>query len=361
MPWAIAATLAGPGKQVVSVSGDGGFLFAAIERGRVRVPTLQKALTEDGVSILDVTVDYSRSVDLAATLVEDRSYEHRPGSAGSSVGGNAPMSTDARDTFRHWTRRMLFHHHRMERSPEAVGEVYQTSTMAALLDGIYDGEMTVAELLTHGDFGLGTFNHLDGEMVGLHGTCHHLRSDGCASVAAGEERTPFAAVTYFRPQTVLSVSTPTSRADIVRLVDDAIGTANLIQAIWIEGTFNHVRTRTVMAQSPPYQPMTTATADDITEFKNMPGDLVGFRTPEFEQGISVAGYHLHFLNETWNRGGHALDFKLVSTSSELHLTCPARRCFSRQNCPRKILLSRSIGPREASRHGWRKQSTLEVR
>jgi hypothetical protein len=40
------------------------------------------------------------------------------------------MSTDARDTFRHWARRMLFHHHRMERSPEAVGEVYQTSTMA---------------------------------------------------------------------------------------------------------------------------------------------------------------------------------------------------------------------------------------
>jgi acetolactate decarboxylase len=108
--------------------------------------------------------------------------------------------------------------------------------------------VTVAELLTHGDFGLDTFNHLDGEMVVLHRTCHHLHSDGSASVAAGEDRTPFAAVTYFRPQTVLSVSTPASRADIVRPVDDAIGTANLIQAIRIEGTFNHVRTRTVMAQ-----------------------------------------------------------------------------------------------------------------
>jgi acetolactate decarboxylase len=210
------------------------------------------------------------------------------------------MTTDARDTFRHWARRMLFHHHhRTERTPEAVGEVYQTSTMAALLDGIYDGEVTITELLTHGDFGVGTFNHLDGEMVVLHGTCHHLRSDGSASVAAGEDRTPFAAVTYFRPQTVLSVPTPASRADIAHLVDDAIGTANLIQAIRINGMFGHVRTRTVMAQSPPYQPMTTATADEpITKFRNMPGDLVGFRTPEFGQGISVAGYHLHFLNET---------------------------------------------------------------
>jgi acetolactate decarboxylase len=67
------------------------------------------------------------------------------------------MSTDARDTFRHWARRMLFHHHRMERSPEAASEVYQTSTMAALLDGIFR-EVTVAELLTHGDFKVGTFN-----------------------------------------------------------------------------------------------------------------------------------------------------------------------------------------------------------
>jgi acetolactate decarboxylase len=75
--------------------------------------------------------------------------------------------------------------------------------------------------------------------------------------------------------------------------------------------------------------MTTATADEpIT-----PGDLVGFRTPEFEQGISVAGYHLHFLNETRNRGGHALDFELasgrieISTSSELHLSLPRTQAF----------------------------------
>jgi acetolactate decarboxylase len=269
------------------------------------LPTLQKALAEDSVSIVDVTVEYRRSVDLAATLVEDPlapSWLDR-----QLRDKERTMSTDARDTFRHWTRRML-DHHRTERSPEAVGEVYQT-----LLDGIYDGEVTITELLTHGDFGVGTFNHLDGEMVVLHGTCHHLRSDGSASVAAGEDRTPFAAVTYFRPQTVLSVSTPTSRADIARQVDDAIGTANLIQAIRINGMFGYVRARTVVAQSPPYQPMTTAIADEpITEFRNMPGDLVGFRTPEFEQGISVAGYHLPSSTRPGARGGHALDFDLAS-------------------------------------------------
>lgn len=44
-------------------------------------------------------------------------------------------------------------------------ELFQYSTLEALLGGVYDGEVTVGELLTHGDFGLGTFNSLDGEMI----------------------------------------------------------------------------------------------------------------------------------------------------------------------------------------------------
>nr|MBS9408302.1 acetolactate decarboxylase [Streptococcus oralis] len=43
-------------------------------------------------------------------------------------------------------------------------EVYQTSTMLALLDGIYDGVISFEELKERGDFGIGTFDQLDGEM-----------------------------------------------------------------------------------------------------------------------------------------------------------------------------------------------------
>jgi len=45
--------------------------------------------------------------------------------------------------------------------------LFQTSTIDALLEGVYDGEITYRELKQHGDFGIGTFNALDGEMVGL--------------------------------------------------------------------------------------------------------------------------------------------------------------------------------------------------
>ena len=61
--------------------------------------------------------------------------------------------------------------------------IFQNSLMTALLDGIYDGEMTISELLGKGNFGLGTFDGLDGEMIILDGTCYQLRGDGSAQIA----------------------------------------------------------------------------------------------------------------------------------------------------------------------------------
>jgi acetolactate decarboxylase len=245
-----------------------------------------------------------------------------------------PSSSDALGAFRNLAKTMLTHHHGPHHSDKAAAEVYQTSTMAALLDGIYDGDVTIAELLKHGDFGLGTFNHLDGEMVVLDGTCHHLRSDGSASVADADDHTPFAAVTWFQPETTIPVRGAASQSVTTGLIDQAVKTANLIQAIRIDATFSHVKTRTVAAQTPPYPPLTQAAANEpITEFHDVAGTLAGYRTPDYEQGISVAGYHLHFINQPCTQGGHVLDFALdqgqiaISTSSGLHLSLPRTEAF----------------------------------
>ncbi len=62
--------------------------------------------------------------------------------------------------------------------PDSV--IYQTSLMSALLSGVYEGETTIADLLAHGDFGLGTFNELDGEMIAFSSQVYQLRADGSA-------------------------------------------------------------------------------------------------------------------------------------------------------------------------------------
>lgn len=104
---------------------------------------------------------------------------------------------------------MLAHHaggHGRQHDAALAREVYQTSTMGALIDGVYDGDVTIGELLTHGDFGLGTFNRLDGKMLILDGVCYHVRADGSASVASTDDLTPFAAVTWFSADTTVQAA-----------------------------------------------------------------------------------------------------------------------------------------------------------
>ena len=53
--------------------------------------------------------------------------------------------------------------------------LFQISTIGALLDGAYEGDVSFAELAEHGDLGLGTLNGLDGEMIAVDG--HFYRAD----------------------------------------------------------------------------------------------------------------------------------------------------------------------------------------
>ncbi|WP_218010764.1 acetolactate decarboxylase [Herbidospora mongoliensis] len=239
--------------------------------------------------------------------------------------------------FRGWVRNLLAH---VGGSGDArrSREIYQTSTMGALLDGVYEGEVTIGELLKHGDFGLGTFNRLDGEMLILDGVCHHLRADGSAHIAGQDEKTPFAVVTWFKPDMTIPVTSSRDHAAVTGLIDTSIGSANVIYAIRITGTFSQVRTRTVMEQSAPYPPLTEATkGQKETTFTDVSGTLAGYRTPDFEQGISVAGFHLHFIDESRQHGGHALGFHLergtieLSARSEIHLSLPQTREFLDSN------------------------------
>lgn len=43
--------------------------------------------------------------------------------------------------------------------------MYQYSIIDALLAGVYDGNMTFDKLKQKGDFGVGSFNRLDGELI----------------------------------------------------------------------------------------------------------------------------------------------------------------------------------------------------
>jgi acetolactate decarboxylase len=216
--------------------------------------------------------------------------------------------------------------------------LYQVSTIDSLMAGLYDGYTSLDQLKKHGDFGLGTFDGLDGEMVVLDGTVYQITSDGAAHKPLGSMTTPFAAVTFFDKDKSSTILKEMTLPQLLEHLDTLIPSKNLFYAIRIDGTFTQVKTRSVPKQSKPYPRLVDVTAKQpVFEFENVKGTIVALRCPYFVKGVNVPGYHLHFITADRTRGGHVLDLTLKSggvkldTTSEFDLSLPNNETFYRTN------------------------------
>jgi len=214
-----------------------------------------------------------------------------------------------------------------EREPHVL---FQASTIGALLDGAYDGDVSFAELAEHGDLGLGTLNGLDGEMIALDGRFHRADVDGAVREVAAGARTPFAVVVPFEPTIDIGLDTAMAKQELLSEVDRCVPAETVAFALRVDGFFERVRARSVPRQQPPYRPLAEAIAEQhVFELSAQEGTLVGFRFPDYSQGIEAAGYHLHFISADRTRGGHVLDFASrsarvrVDPSANLHVELPA--------------------------------------
>jgi len=212
--------------------------------------------------------------------------------------------------------------------------LFQTSVISALMQGVYDGTMTFKDLGAHGDFGIGTVQALDGEMVGLDGQFYQVKSNGIAYRVTDSMKTPFAEVAFFKPEETIALNGTSNLTGLESRLDGSLATKNLFYGIRIDGTFDYVKTRSVPMQSKPYPPLSEAVkAQKIFEFHNIKGTIVGFRCPDYVQGVNVPGYHLHFITLDRSAGGHLLDFNLENVSveidsfSELDLSLPENEEF----------------------------------
>ena len=196
--------------------------------------------------------------------------------------------------------------------------LFQASTIGALLDDAYDGDVSFGELAEHGDLGLGTLNALDGEMIALDGRFFRADVSGAINEIDASSRTPFAVVVSFSPSVELSLDTPLDQEELLRRLDAALPAATTACAVRLDGTFECVRARSVPRQHPPYRPLTEVVAEQhVYELRDVGGTMVGFRFPDYSDGIEVSGYHLHFITDDRSRGGHVLDCRSGTVSAQL--------------------------------------------
>lgn len=227
------------------------------------------------------------------------------------------------------------HVHRLTRDefdhdPVARHLVWQTSSIDGLLDGVYEGDLTIGELGAHGDLGIGTVQHLDGELVALDGEFFTIIADGSVHRVEPSTRTPFAVVCRFSPGDPIAIDGPLDLPALTDRIDLAAGTDAPVVAVRVDGTLRDVHVRSVARQHPPYPPLAEVVAHQ-TEWTvpEIHGSIIGFRFPDYAQGIDVAGYHLHVISDDRRTGGHLLGLTVVGAtlridrSSELHLEVPA--------------------------------------
>jgi acetolactate decarboxylase len=227
-----------------------------------------------------------------------------------------------------------------------VHTLFQVSTSRALVQGVYGEVVLSSRLLSHGDFGLGTFDELDGEMVLLDGVIYQVRSDGSVRRVDESTGTPFATVLTFAADEDLTLERVDNFAHLCRLCDTHRGSDNLFYAFRVDGEFDHVHTRAMRRTDSGVSLRKAASTQPEFHFQKVRGTLVGFWSPTFAGAVDIPGYHFHFLSDDRTMGGHVLDcagsnLRLrVQKINEFHLSLPDTEEFLRADL--KLDLSQDL-------------------
>lgn len=219
--------------------------------------------------------------------------------------------------------------------------MYQVSLMQAFMHGEYNGVITVGDLKSHGDTGLGTFEGVNGEMIILDGVVYQAAADGSINVMEDNETIPFATITNFDEDAKIDNIAGKDFDDLTGKLDKEIskyGTNNMY-VIKLKGDFSNITVRSIEKQEKPYKEFTDVATVDQKVFNHtgQTGTIVAVYFPEYMNELNMHGWHLHFLSDDKTKGGHVLnftDFKGSGQVDEIHefnMIIPSDDTFAKMN------------------------------
>jgi acetolactate decarboxylase len=199
-----------------------------------------------------------------------------------------------------------------------MGLLWQNAPAIALESGCFQGITPVSELEKRGDFGVGAYHDLDGEMVGVDGVFYRVSADSRPHVPPEDDSLAFCMVCRFSPERRAHVEPGTSQEGLTAKIDELLGPPNVFAAIRFDGALDGLRTRCLPRQDPPYPPLSEAAANQPEyAYERIEGTIVGFRAPPYVGRLAPPGDHLHFISADRSVGGHVLGFR--SLEGELAL------------------------------------------
>jgi acetolactate decarboxylase len=200
--------------------------------------------------------------------------------------------------------------------------IYHYSIWAALVNQVWEGNLTVKELKSRGDIGLGTFNSMNGEMIMLDGRIYQVTKDGSLAEPGDDFLIPYAITTFFDEDLKFEISEHTGFDQLKKEILFRIPSKNYIYAIRISGKFSYMKCGGATPQMKPYQLDLEESLKirPVYEKKEVEGVMVGFLCPDFIENINVPGLHLHFISDDKQFGGHVMDFDAESMHAGLDVT-----------------------------------------
>ena len=202
----------------------------------------------------------------------------------------------------------------------ATGKLLQIGTLSALSAGVYDGDTNLEPLQRPETYGLGTFDKLDGEMVVLEGVTYRVDSSGHVTKPTTSTKVPFASVSILNePDLSFDLGSIASKAELEKLILSKLESPNYPVLIVINARLDSIKTRSVPAQKKPYNPLAEvcATQQQVFDLGAQEGTIVGFYCPEYMAGFNAPGFHLHFLNDLHDAGGHVLELAIKDGRARL--------------------------------------------
>ncbi|GAA6112948.1 MAG: acetolactate decarboxylase [Apilactobacillus sp.] len=187
-------------------------------------------------------------------------------------------------------------------------QLFQNGTGAIVVPGLFDGTLTIKELMENGNTGIGSGDGLDGELIIIDNKPYKIDGDGIVSIVNDDFTVPFGNA-HFADYEDVSVTPNLNSKDMSDVIFKHKPFENTQFSIKLHGQFSHVTVRSVYKQTKPYPNLIqTAENEHVFEGDNVTGTIIGYYNPSPFSQIAVKGFHMHFIADDLSIGGHLSKF-----------------------------------------------------
>lgn len=185
--------------------------------------------------------------------------------------------------------------------------LYQAGSFAIFEKGEYSEVFSIDEMNHLGNFGVGGFEDMDGELLQLDGTVYQITKDGLVNTPPGDTGVCFGNTLNFTPESSYTIQETSTLEELYAVIKESLPDPEQIYAVRVDGPFTNLSFRSIPIQEKPYPPLSAVIDNQsIFHLENATGTIAGFWFPNWMDGVNYAGFHLHFITDERDAGGHIL-------------------------------------------------------